>query len=125
MRLVTAWRVCMDCGKFNAWTEKCNFLMPCMDKILDSLAGKGCCCFHDRYSGYNQISIAQEDKEKTTFTCPHGTFVFKRMPFGLCNAPTTFGRCMMSIFSDIMKDTIESTKEGCIVLASKEGYIKL
>ena len=61
----------------------------------------------DGYSGYNQIAIALEDQEKTTFTCPYGTFAFKRMPFGLCNALTTFQRCMMSIFSEMVEDIIE------------------
>ena len=75
--------------------------------MLDRLDRKGWYCFLDGYSGYNQISIAPEDQEKTTFTCPYGTFAFKRMLFGLFNAPTTFQRCMMSIFSDMVEDTIE------------------
>ena len=61
----------------------------------------------DGYSGYNQITIAPEDQEKTTFTFPYGTFAFRRMPFGLCNAPGTFQRCMMVIFSDMVERTIE------------------
>ncbi|KAJ9552558.1 hypothetical protein OSB04_016603, partial [Centaurea solstitialis] len=56
---------------------------------------------------YNQIAIAPGDQEKTTFTCPYGTFAFRRMPFGLCNAPATFQRCMMSIFSDMLEKSIE------------------
>nr|XP_016505804.1 PREDICTED: uncharacterized protein LOC107823629 [Nicotiana tabacum] len=56
---------------------------------------------------YNQINIALEDQEKTTFTCLYGTFAFIRMPFGLCNAPATFQRCMMSIFSDMVEDFLE------------------
>ncbi|XP_049406274.1 uncharacterized protein LOC125869920 [Solanum stenotomum] len=56
---------------------------------------------------YNQLSINPEDQEKTTFTCPYGTFAFKCMPFGLCNVPATFQRCMMSIFSDMVEDTLE------------------
>ena len=106
MRPVTGWRVCMDYRKLNAWTEKDHFPMPFMEQMLDRLAGKGWYCFLDGYSGYNQISIAPEDQEKTTFTCPYGTFAFKRMPFGLCNAPATFQRCMMSIFSDMVEDVI-------------------
>nr|GEY08344.1 reverse transcriptase domain-containing protein [Tanacetum cinerariifolium] len=51
--------------------------------------------------------IKQEDQEKTTFTCPHGTFAYRRMPFGLCNAPGTFQRCMMEIFHDMIEKTME------------------
>ncbi|CAA7021724.1 unnamed protein product [Microthlaspi erraticum] len=47
------------------------------------------------------------DQEKTTFTCPYGTFAYRRMPFGLCNAPATFQRCMTSIFSDLIEEMVE------------------
>ena len=63
--------------------------------------------FLDGYSGYFQIEIAVGDQEKTTFTCPFGTYVYKRMPFGLCNTPTTFQRCMLSIFSDMGERIME------------------
>ncbi|XP_070003368.1 uncharacterized protein [Nicotiana sylvestris] len=56
---------------------------------------------------YNQISIAPEDREKTSFTCPYDIYAFRRMPFGLCNAPTTFQRCMMDIFTDMVEDIME------------------
>ncbi|XP_062075775.1 uncharacterized protein LOC133779893 [Humulus lupulus] len=56
---------------------------------------------------YHQIAIAPEDQEKTTFTYSYGTFAFRRMPFGLCNAPATFQRCMMAIFSDMVDKSIE------------------
>ncbi|GJR99134.1 reverse transcriptase domain-containing protein [Tanacetum coccineum] len=52
-----------------------------------------------------QKPIASEDQEKTTFTCPYGTY--RRMPFGLCNAPTTFQRCMTAIFHDMVEDFME------------------
>ncbi|XP_060210601.1 uncharacterized protein LOC132637547 [Lycium barbarum] len=75
--------------------------------MLDRLVGHYYYCFLDGYSGYNQIIIAPEDKEKTTFTCPYGTFAFLRMPFGLCNAPGTFQRCMMAIFIDMVEQYVE------------------
>uniref|UniRef100_A0A3Q7G561 Reverse transcriptase domain-containing protein n=1 Tax=Solanum lycopersicum TaxID=4081 RepID=A0A3Q7G561_SOLLC len=90
MRWVTGWRVSMDYRKLNEWTEKDHFPMPFMDQMLYRLAGKGWYCLLDGYSGCNQISIAPEDQEKTTYTFPYGTFTFKRIPFGLCNAPATF-----------------------------------
>ena len=86
--------------------------------MLDRLASHEYYCFLDGYSGYNQISIAPEDQEKTTFTCPYGTFAFKRMPFGLCNAPDTFQRCMMAIFSDMVEKTIEFIMDDFSVLGN-------
>ncbi|RVW12761.1 Transposon Tf2-12 polyprotein [Vitis vinifera] len=64
-------------------------------------------CFLDGYSGYFQIEIDLADQEKTTFTCPFGTYAYRRMPFGLCNAPATFQRCMLSIFSDMVERIME------------------
>jgi len=58
--------------------------------MLECLAGKSHYCFLDGFSTYFQIHIAPEDQEKTTFTCPFGTFAYWRMPFGLCNALGTF-----------------------------------
>ncbi|XP_057738076.1 uncharacterized protein LOC130955264, partial [Arachis stenosperma] len=61
----------------------------------------------DGYSGYNQIAVDPQDQEKTAFTCPSGVFAYRRMPFGLCNAPATFQRCMLSIFSDMVEKFLE------------------
>ena len=88
-RTMTGWRVCIDYRKLNTATRKDHFPLPFIDQMLDRLARHPHFCFLDGYSGYNQIAIALEDHEKTTFTCPFGTFAFRRMPFGLCNAPGT------------------------------------
>jgi hypothetical protein len=88
-------------------TRKDHFPLPFMDQILERVVGHEFYCFLDGYSGYNQIEIALEDQEKTTFTCPFGTFAYQRMPFGLCNAPATFQICMLSIFSDMVERFLE------------------
>lgn len=63
--------------------------------------------FLDGFDGYNQIQISPEDQDKTTFTCPCGTFAYSVLPFGLCNAPSTFERAMLGIFSNIATDCVE------------------
>ncbi|GKC46223.1 reverse transcriptase domain-containing protein, partial [Tanacetum coccineum] len=105
--LVTGWRVCIDYRKLNGATRKDHFLLPFMDQMLERLAGNEFYCFLDGFSGYFQIPIDPQDQEKTTFTCPYGTFAYRHMPFGLCNAPGTFQRCMMAIFHDMSEKTME------------------
>ena len=99
-RLVTGWRMCIDYRKLNLATRKDHFPLPFIDQVLERLVKHKYFCYLDGYSGFYQIPIHPNDQEKTTFTCPYGTYAFRRMPFGLCNAPTTFQRCMTSIFSD-------------------------
>ncbi|GJU09560.1 reverse transcriptase domain-containing protein [Tanacetum coccineum] len=115
-RLVTGWRVCIDYRKLNEATRKDHFPLPFMDQMLERLfmdqmlerlAGNDYYCFLDGFSGYFQIPIDPKDQEKTTFTCPYGTFAYRRMPFGLCNAPGTFQRCMLAIFHDMVEKTME------------------
>nr|GEX19800.1 DNA-directed DNA polymerase [Tanacetum cinerariifolium] len=86
-RLVTSWRVCIDYRKLNDATKKDHFSLPFMDQMLERLVGHEFYCFLDGFSGYFQIPIDPQDQEKTTFTCPYGTFAYRRMPFGFCNAP--------------------------------------
>nr|GEW14120.1 reverse transcriptase domain-containing protein [Tanacetum cinerariifolium] len=74
--------------------------------MLERLAGNEYYYFLDGFSGDFQIPIDPKDQEKTTFTCPYGTFAYKHMPFGLCNAPGTFQRCMMAIFHDMIEQTM-------------------
>ncbi|RDX96924.1 Retrovirus-related Pol polyprotein from transposon 17.6, partial [Mucuna pruriens] len=85
--------------------------------MLEKLAGKSHYCFLDGFSGYMQIHIAPEDQHKTTFTCPFGTFAYTRMPFGLCNAPSTFQRCMTSIFLDLLWNCMEVFMDDFTVYA--------
>nr|GEU45204.1 reverse transcriptase domain-containing protein [Tanacetum cinerariifolium] len=135
-RLVTGWRVCIDYRKLNDATRKDHFPLPFMDQMLERLTGNEFYCFLDGFSGYIQILNNPPDQENTTFTCPYGTFAYGRMPFGLCNALRTFQRCMMAIFHDMIKKTMEvfmddflekshfMVKEG-IVLGHKISKIRL
>ena len=117
-RIVTGWRICIDYRKLNKATQKDHCPLPFLDQMLDRLAGHEYYCFLDGYSGYNQIVIALKDQEKATFTCPYGTFAFRWMPFGLCNTPGTFQRCMMAIFSDMVEKTIEVFMDDFTVLGN-------
>nr|GEX24814.1 reverse transcriptase domain-containing protein [Tanacetum cinerariifolium] len=91
-RLVTEWRVCIDYRKLNEATRKDHFPLPFMDQMLERLVENEFYCFVDGFFGHFQIPIDPRDQEKTTFTCPYGTFAYRRMHFSLCNAPGTFQR---------------------------------
>jgi len=99
--------MCIDYRKINQATRNDHFPLPFIDQMLEKLVGHEYCYFLDGYSGYNQIVVAPEDEEKTTFTWPYGVFGYRRMPFGLYNAPATFQRCMHSIFSDLVENCIK------------------
>ncbi|GKA39245.1 reverse transcriptase domain-containing protein [Tanacetum coccineum] len=101
--------------KLNEATRKDHFHLPFLVKILERLAFNESFVLR-RYLGYFQIPIDPQDQEKTTFTCPYGTFAYRRMPFGLCNAPGTFQRCMMAIFHDMIEKTMEVCEDTNLVL---------
>ena len=124
-RTVTGWRVCIDYRKVNTVTRKDHYPLPFIDQMLDRLARHSHYCFLDGYSSYNQIAIAPEDQEKSTFTCPYDTFAFKRMLVGLCNALDTYQRCMMSIFFDLVEKVMDIFMDDFSVYGSSfEAYLK-
>nr|GEU91591.1 DNA-directed DNA polymerase [Tanacetum cinerariifolium] len=104
-----AWKISdiKDYMKLNDATRKDHFSLPFMDQMLEGLSGNKFYCFPDGFSGYFQIPIDPQDQEKTTFTCPYGTFTYRRMPFGLCNAPG----------HKILKSGIEVDREKVDVIA--------
>jgi hypothetical protein len=117
-RVQLGWRVCIDYRKLNTATRKDHFPLPFIDQMVERLAGHEYYYFLDGYSGYNQVPVEPEDQRKTTFTCPFGTFAYRRMPFVLCNAPATFQRCMISIFSNMVKRFLEIFMDDFSVFGS-------
>jgi hypothetical protein len=105
-RTVTGWRMCIDYRKFNKATQKDHFPLTFIDEMLERLANHSF-CYLDGYSSYHLIPIHLDDQSKTTFTCPYGSFAYRRMSFGLCKAPASFQRCMMVIFSDLIEKVME------------------
>ncbi|GJT41573.1 reverse transcriptase domain-containing protein [Tanacetum coccineum] len=116
IRTVTGWRVCIDYRKLNEATAKDHFPLPFMDQMSERLAGNKYFCFLDGFSGYLQNYIDPNDQEKTTFTYPFGTYAYRRMPFGLCNDPATFQRCVLAIFHDMIEESVERCKDAHLVL---------
>jgi hypothetical protein len=110
-RTVTGWRMCIDYRKLNKATKKDHFPLPFIDEMLERLANHAYFFFLDGYSGFMQIPIHPDDQHKTTFTRPYGTFAYRRMPFGLCNAPASFQRCMMAVLSEFIKEIVEVFKD--------------
>lgn len=89
-RTIIGWKMCIDYRRLNDASRKGHFPLPFIDQMHERLSGHAYYYLLDGYLGYNQITIALEDQEKTTFTCPYDTFAYRRMPFRLCNAPFTF-----------------------------------
>jgi hypothetical protein len=87
-------RLCVDFRNLNRSSKKDNYPLPNMEHILQRVTGASRISMIDGFSGYNQISVMPEDREKTTFTTPWGTFMYAKMPFGLMNAGATFQRAM-------------------------------
>ncbi|XP_011009973.1 PREDICTED: uncharacterized protein LOC105114938 [Populus euphratica] len=100
-------RVCVDFRDLNKASPKDDFPLPHIDVLVDNAARSSTYSFMDGFSGYNQIKMAEEDKEKTTFVTPWGTFCYKVMPFGLKNAGATYHRAMVTLFHDMMHKEIE------------------
>jgi hypothetical protein len=86
--------MCIDFTALNKHCPKDYFLLPRIDQIIDSTTGCEHLSFLDAYSGYNQIRLKVEDKDKTAFITPHGVYCYKTMPFGLKNAGATYQWCM-------------------------------
>ncbi|XP_056609057.1 uncharacterized protein LOC130426352 [Triplophysa dalaica] len=95
-------RLCVDYRKLNAKTSRDAFPLPRIDESFDALTGARYFSTVDLASGYHQIAMCDRDRAKTAFTTPFGLFEYRRMPFGVCNGPSTFQRLMQAVMSDLI-----------------------
>ena len=98
-------RFCVDYPKVNSVTRKDTYPIPKIDETLDTLAGAKLFSTLDLRSGYWQVEVKPEHREKTAFYTSEGLFEFNVMPFGLCNAPATFQRLMDSVLAGLHRKT--------------------
>ena len=99
-------RMCVDYKDLNRASPKDNFPLPHINTLVDNTAKNSRFSFMDGFSGYNQIRMALEDREKTAFVTMWGTFCYKVMPFGLKNARTTYQKAMVMLFHNVMHKEI-------------------
>jgi hypothetical protein len=113
-------RVCVDYTSLNKHCPKDPFPLPCIDQIIDSTAGCARLSFLDAYSGYNQIKLKKEDKEKTAFITPYSVFCYQVMPFGLKNAGATYQRMMQNCLGSQIGRNIQVYIDDMVITTRKE-----
>lgn len=113
-----SYRFCVDYRRLNNVTVKDSYPLPRIDDTLDSLAGAKCFTTLDLASGYWQVGLKDEAKEKTAFTTSQGLYQFKVLPFGLCNAPSTFERLMERILQGLRWQILLVYLDDVIVFSS-------
>src|SRR4051812_3930837 len=113
------WRLCIDYTNLNAACPKDEFVLPKIDRIIDSTAGSESLCFLDAYSGYNQIKMAVDDQEKTAFTTPFGCYMYPAMTFGLKKARGTYQRCMTECLKEQIGRNVHVYIDDVVVKSSR------
>jgi hypothetical protein len=113
-------RVCVDYTSLNKHCPKDSIPLHRIDQIIDSTAGCTRLSFLDAYSGYNQIKLKKEDKEKIAFVTPYGVFFYQVMPFGLKNAGATYQRMMQNCLGSQIGRNIQVYIDDVVITTRKE-----
>lgn len=116
-------RICVDFCCLNAVTIKDPFPIPFTNSVLEEVAGHEIYSFMDGFSGYNQISITEEDKLKMTFVVEDGVYAYNWMPFGLCNASTTFQRIILHIFDKMSLGNFKAFLDDWLVFSAEDKHL--
>ena len=114
------WRMCVDFTDLNKACSKDSFPLPMIDRLVDSTAGNKLPMFMDIFLGYNQIRMAEEDQEKTSFITSQGLYCYKVMPFGLKNARATYQRLVNRMFSKQIGRNMEVYMDDMLVKSKEE-----
>ena len=114
------WRMCVDFTDLNKACPKDSFPLPRIDQLVDSTAGYRLLTFMDAFSGYNQIKMAEEDQEKTTFITSQGLNCYKVMPFRLKNARATYQRLVNKMFSKQIGRNMEVYVDNLLIKSKEE-----
>jgi hypothetical protein len=109
------WRMCVDYTDLNRHCPKDPFGLPQIDQVIDSTAGCDLLCFLDCYSGYHQITIKEEDQEKTAFSTPFGAYFYTTMSFELKNAGATYQRAIQACFKRQLNKNVEAYVDDVVI----------
>jgi hypothetical protein len=107
--------MCVDYTDLNKHCPKDPFGLPRIDQVIDSTAGCDLLCFLDCYFGSHQITIKEEDQEKTTFINPFGTYCYTTMSFGLKNAGATYKRAIQACFKRHLNKNVEAYVDDVVI----------
>ena len=114
-------RFCVDYRKLNGVTRRDSHPIPHVQDTLDCLHGTSHFSCLDLRSGYWQVEVDDESKAKTAFTTHNGLFEFRKMPFGLANAPSTFQRLMYAVLRSPQYDIYLVYLDDIIIFSQTFG----